>query len=407
MVDVVKNILTPSISVSLEEPVVQRSPHNGIPAAISRLASDFVNTVPTDQNFVFSPFSIHAAMSMVLFGARGETGQELISALHLSSLAAESIDSAREKFKNTFALDRSGMKQRQDIWLDRNTSFHQSYIDVVSEVFRASTGVLDFSDAKAVADHINNEVNMFTNGKVPVLLSVQDIQSIQGFFPAILTNMLFHKGSWEQSFRPENTHEAQFYTHSHLSRPTTFMESKGTYKYMKVPGATFLVLPYADSDSFFVCVLPENTGVWPDLSCTYRIVLRMDWKNAVANMKPVDDMKVILPKFRMTQPPISIAPKLKELGVLKAFDGNAADFSAMTPAPKYCVSDVLHAAGIEINEEGSEAGAATAVMMRSLCLETKPKEFVANRPFLFFIVGGDGAVYFSGRLCDPSGSECR
>lgn len=397
---------TPSAAPASTFAETERYPHTGLPASISRLTSDLVDVVSIDHNFICSPYSIEAALSMVLLGARNKTADELAQALHVSCLSVTTTEELQDVFRDTFSQNRSGMTQRQDLWLDKKTPFYNDYIKLLHDVFRANSTVLDFNNTVAVVKQINDEVNEFTHGKVPALLSLADIRSVQGFFPAILTNMLFHKGSWAQAFDPSKTYTGPFWLTNNETVPVQYMTKQGTFKYLQGSNCEYLALPYADCDAHFVCVLPLASHHWrPTVSQVYSSIRRMDWKNLIASIEPTEDVTVTLPKFKMTQSPISLVPKLSELGIVSAFDEELANFSGMTPIPNYYISNVLHAAGIEIDEMGSEAGAATAVMMR-LCIVSDKREFSANRPFAFFIIGGDGTVYFSGRLCDPSGPEC-
>ena len=215
----------------------------------------------------------------------------------------------------------------------------------------------------------------------------------------VLTNAIYFKGDWKYQFKEKETKDRKFHLSDGSNKKTPFMNMQGAFDYYEDDLMKMIRLPYKGDKQSMIMVLPheiENLSkVEENMSQSYF--------NRMFEYRQTDVI-LSIPKFKMTIP-LGLNSYLMSLGIISAFGD--ADFSKMTGADDLFISEVIHKAFIEINEEGTEAAAATAVIMTIESVgphePPKPKEFIADHPFLFYIVDNDTkAILFMGRLMEPA-----
>lgn len=356
-----------------------------------------------ETNMAFSPTSIMLALAMTSGGARGETAAEIDALLRLGD------DPARVRAllgREQRLLLRAGgaegvqLAVANRLFGERSFEFRPEYLEWTAAEFGAPLEPVDFRGAfEAVRGRINAWVAEQTHDRIPVILPPG---SIDAGTSLVLVNAIYFKGRWALVFEESATQPRPFTLADGTQIETPTMEAKDDFGYAARDGVQLLELPYAGSELSMVVVLPA-AGEAPD-----------PWLTA-ANLEalgrlPVQEVEVRLPRFRIDPPePRAIEEDLKALGMRRAFAAGRAEFEGIavppTPETGLYISRVFHRAFVEVNEEGTEAAAATAVVMAPGGAPPMPREplrFHADRPFLFLIREiRTGLVLFVGRVGDP------
>ena len=371
-----------------------------------------------EGNIFLSPHSVSTALSMAWIGARGETETQMADALNLPEAEAFSDTAGapaairREGVARAFAALKSGLESRSSegshefaeadaFWGQEGHPFLDSFLALARDGFGSEVERLDFhSDAEGAMRAINAWTEHETGGKVPDLLSPGDLDPL---VRAVLTNAVYFKGQWARRFDPAATREVAFHREpgcpeKDVAVPMMFQTADFRYAHLAEERASVVELPYAGGAVAMFVLLPDEdaSGGLPALEEMLTPENVDGWLGLMTETR----VAVRLPSFRMTWGTEDLVPALRELGMTEPF-GDAADFSGMDGTTELYVSKVLHKAFVDVNEEGTEAAAATAVVTR-LKAES-PVAFTADRPFLFLIRDAStGSILFMGRVADPS-----
>ncbi|XP_068956324.1 serpin B6-like [Petaurus breviceps papuanus] len=216
----------------------------------------------------------------------------------------------------------------------------------------------------------------------------------------VLVNAIYFKGKWEKQFYKSNTRERMFKISKEKQKPVQMMFQESTFsmKYIREMFTKILVLPYAGGRMDMVILLPDENTDLKTLEKGLTAEKLMDWLNP----EMMDKMKVevFLPRFKMEKN-LDMEHILRKLGMSDAFDRSMADFSGMSARNDLCLSKVIHKAYVEVNEEGTEAAAATAIQVMPCCAKINPR-FVVDRPFLFLIRDKSSKhILFLGKVVSP------
>jgi serpin B len=381
------------------------SPEQQVARGNTRFAFDLYGRLrKQDGNLFLSPASVSAALALVQAGTRGETAGELAGVLHLPNDPA----ALRRGFAPLQRPAKAGPKPppfqlhtANALWCQKGFALNPEFVRLAQEGFGATAQEVDFAAAPDDARRIINAwVGEKTWHKVKDLLGPNAVDAES---QVVLTNAVYFKAGWLREFRKDHTKEAPF----HLSSggktvPVPLMRRRGSYGYLD--GGTFqaLELPYAGGDVRMVVFLPRKADGLAKLEAELPAERVASW---LAGLKP-REVDVELPRFKVTARS-ELAPVLRSLGVQLAFDPDLADFSGLTSSQEpLAVSAVVHQAFVEVNEEGTEAAAATAVTKPRGLAGGGPEAvgFRADRPFLFLIRDGrTNNLLFLGRLTNPAG----
>ena len=336
---------------------------------------------------LISPHGVASALVLAWNGAVGKTGEGIASTIGLAA------GSTFDQFNPTWAsLNRSltsadtelQLANANSIWVRQGTELTPTFVARSRDSFGAKVQALDF-DAADTPSTINAWVQNSTGGKIESIIAGPIPSSAQLY----LINALYFKGAWSESFKKEATRRRDFHPTGEPARPVQMMERLAEWGYHK--GKVEAVrLPYGKGRFAMYVILPskDDLGKWLE---------GFDGEAwlAVVNSLSIQEGKVVLPRFR-TAFSTKLKPALSALGMAAAFS-DAADFSGMTTG-SVTISEVVHKTFIEVDEQGSEAAAATGIEMGSTSVNLDPPfEFVADRPF-FFAIRDDqtGALLFAG-----------
>ncbi|MCI5160398.1 MAG: serpin family protein, partial [Candidatus Electrothrix sp. AUS1_2] len=215
-------------------------------------------------------------------------------------------------------------------------------------------------------------------------------------------NAIYFKGKWDSPFKPEKTAEDQFTLPDGTTREVSMMHRKGCFGYSEIEGAQVLDLPYAGDDLSMLVILPDRPDGLPELE---KRLSAENLKTWTARLRE-ENVEVFLPRFTLSWGVFDLRAPLQVLGMRKAFeakpDGSGADFSGMDGTKIFALGSVLHKAFVEVNEEGTEAVAATAGLVFYGCASPQYRTFRADHPFLFLIRDkATSSILFLGRLLEP------
>jgi serpin B len=350
-------------------------------------------------NVFLSPLSAAEALAMVHAGAGGATKDELGKALEFpfegGELAA-AWGELRAALKEAGGEGGALFALADSLWPDSGAKLKKAYLDALSASFGPAVFPVDYvKDAEGARAAINDWTLDVTNGRISDLVA----SPLPASTVLVLVNAVYFKGRWSEAFDPAMTAEGDFKAAGGKVAKAMFMGRNDRFRYLEDDLGQVLEMPYLGGRLSMAVLLPkEGEGELAKLekgTTGEGLSKRLE---ALA----AQSVNVKFPRFKFSWGSKSLKDALGALGVKAAFGGGA-DFSGMSEKGKFKVSDVLHKAFVEVNEEGTEAAAATAVGMMATSMPIRPTEFVADRPFLFLIRdNASGAVIFLGRLSDPS-----
>ncbi|KAE8796186.1 Serpin-ZX [Hordeum vulgare] len=362
-------------------------------------------------NAAFSPLSLHVALSLVAAGAGGATRDQLAATLGAAEKGdAEGLHALAEQVVQVVLADASGaggprVAFANGVFVDASLKLKPSFKDLVVGKYKAETQSVDFqTKAPEVAGQVNSWVEKITTGLIKEILPAGSVDSTTRL---VLGNALYFKGAWTEKFDASKTKDEKFHLLDGSSVQTPFMSSTKKQYISSYDSLKVLKLPYqqgGDKRQFSMYILlPEaQDGLW-NLANKLSTEPEFMEKHMPMQKVPVGQFK--LPKFKISFG-FEASDMLKGLGLQLPFSSEA-DLSEMVDSPaarSLYVSSVFHKSFVEVNEEGTEAAAATAavVTLRSLPVEPVKVDFVADHPFLFLIREDlTGVVLFVGHVFNP------
>ena len=354
-----------------------------------------------DRNLVFSPYSVSSAMTIAYEGAGGKTATEMAAAMHLPA----DKGTLRGSFAGLYGkLNSAGsgveLSTANAIWVHKDYQLKEGYLAVLRDAYAAGATNLDFSGgAEGI---INNWVEQRTNGKIKDLIPSGALSPMA---PVVITNAVYFKGKWEQEFDKSKTQKEDFSLVSGEKVQAMMMgrlyENNRT-NYAEDGAAQAIELPYQGRNTSMVLILPKEEGAGGIGFVEQELAdgKLAQWRAALTPEK----VSIYMPKFRLEET-YGLEKVLSGMGMPTAFS-DAADFGNMTDERNLKIGRVIHKVYVDVDEEGTEAAAATAVIMQATAypMPEQIKVFRADRPFFFAIVEKDsGAVLFLGKVMDPRG----
>jgi len=350
----------------------------------------------SDKNVFFSPFSLSMALSMVYQGADTTTKEEMTETLNYSGMSIEEINQSYIDYMNYFKnlYPQVELNVANSIWAREGFIAKESFIEKNKEVFDAPYSNLDFSKDES-CDIMNKWISDSTKGKISKMLNPPISDNIVMY----LMNAIYFNGNWAEKFDVSRTKDGTFTNIKGEQKTVPMMNKKDAYKYFASDELKAIELPYGSGNTSMYCILPEADDVNDFIS-------KFDnskWDEIQSKLKLTSGVEVSIPRFKFEYKPEKVEDTLKELGMKSAFS-DLADFSGISDNPMW-ISEVIHKAVIDVNEEGSEAAAVTIISMAGVSIRPniEPKTFIADKPFLFLIADNTtGTVLFMGKVVDPS-----
>ncbi len=349
-----------------------------------------------EGNLFFSPYSISTALAMTYAGARGETAEQMAETLHFT---APDEDLHRAMGALVDALNKAGeegdfeLAVANALWGQSGYEFLDAFTEMVEKSYGAGLERVDFQrQTEAARQTINQWVEDKTNERIEDLLKPGVLSPDTRL---VLTNAIYFKGDWASQFDKDATRDRPFTRVGGDKIDVPMMYQKGEFRYGGNNVCQILELPYEGDDLSMLVILPRTAEGLADLEKG----LSPEWLDRWAQPMRKQEVHVYLPRFEITAE-FSLKDVLIAMGMRDAFSEDA-DFSGMTGRRDLFISAVEHKAFVEVTEEGTEAAAATAVVMNERAAPL-PVTFRADHPFLFLIRdNGTGSILFVGRVANP------
>lgn len=348
-------------------------------------------------NLFFSPYSISNALAMTYAGARGATAAEMARALHFTLPVDRFHPAFRELIMelNGHGLPREYQLVVSNALWGQRGDFLPDFLQLVKTYYGSGIKQADFRiDPEGARLNINRWVASQTADKIKDLLAKGDVTRDARL---ILTNTIYFKGSWLQQFEPMATRPADFFVTPSDTVSVPLMHRVGHYPYADAGSFQALALPYEGEEVQMLVLLPKRKDGLAELEQSLTTEKLAD---TVAQLKDAE-VAVALPKFKLTAR-MDLQPALSDLGMPIAFTEQA-DFSGMNGRRDLAITKVVHQAYVDVDESGTEAAAATAVVISRTSIQpTPPITFRADHPFVFAIRDvRTGSLLFVGRLANP------
>lgn len=339
------------------------------------------------RNEVFiSPFSISSMLAMALNGAEGTTKKVLVKGLRYEGISMEELSKGY-----AYLIDRINnldekveIEIANSIWIKDGFEVKQNFIETNKNYMKAEVDTLDFSDANA-AKTINNWIAEKTRNLITKMISPPIADEVVMY----LINAIYFKGEWTEAFKAENTFKADFHAYDKKTDKVSMMKKSGNIEFYQTDEYQAVRLPYGNEKTGMVIILPNG-----DINELIKDINNDKWNTLLSQLKPVKNLQLQLPKFKMEYGIKDLNKSISALGMQEIFT-DSADFSGI--AQNLFISKALHKAVIDVNEEGTEAAAVTVGEVSTTSF-SEPVTFIANRPFIFLIIDNEeGNILFMGK----------
>lgn len=355
-----------------------------------------------DENILFSPLSIALAMGMMELGAQGSTRKEIRHSMGYEGLKGGEEFSFLRDFSNMASAEENQyvMKLANSLFVQNGFHVNEEFLQMLKMYFNAEVNHVDFSQNVAVANSINKWVENYTNSLLKDLVSPEDFDGVTNL---ALINAVYFKGNWKSQFRPENTRTFSFTKDDESEVQIPMMYQQGEFYYGEFSdgsneaGGIYQVLeiPYEGDEISMILALSRQEVPLATLEPLLKAQLIEEWANSVKKQK----VEVYLPRFTVEQE-IDLKDILKALGVTEIFIKDA-NLTAMSDKKELFLSKAVHKSCIEVNEEGSEAAAASGMIAISRMAVLYP-QVIVDHPFLYLIRNRkSGIILFMGRVMNP------
>ena len=337
-------------------------------------------------NIFISPLSISIALTMTYNGAIGETERAMAETLEIDGLDLSTINNSNKALRDSFENPdpKVEISIANSIWSRQGIEFNPEFLERNREFFGAEIASLDFNSPQATTT-INEWVDTNTNGKIEKIVDRIDPQTL-----LFLINAIYFKGNWQDKFNKSMTRPGTFHLTNGNQKQVQMMHRKGVYPYFRGERFEATSLPYGDGRLGMYIFLPNRDS---DLNKFLRNLNAENWQTWISQLQGRRH-ELMLPRFKLKYE-VKLNDTLEALGMGIAFGGSA-NFSGM--GQSLFISEVRHKTFVEVNEEGTEAAAATVVMIPT----SVPPVFRVDRPFFFAIYdAGTETILFMGTVVEP------
>jgi len=353
-----------------------------------------------DSNIFFSPYSISTALAMTYEGARGKTAEEIQNVFHFPK--------DNETRRNGFLKIIEEINKQNEtnkfyefhtanaLWAQKDYKFLKEYFDTVEKYYEGKVTNVDFErDTENSRITINKWVENQTNNKIKELIPKGYINELTRL---VITNAIYFKGKWVKQFNESNTKDEDFRISKDMIVKVPMMQrtdEEAKFNYTEDDKVQILEMPYSGEKISMLILLPKDENL-KNLENMLTVEQLSEWKKNLKEQK----VKIFIPKFKF-ETKYFMGKTLEEMGMQIPFSENA-DFSGMTGKKNLRISEVIHQAFVEVNEEGTEAAAATAVIIGKTAIPNENIIFKADHPFIFIIQEKEtGNILFMGRVVNP------
>ncbi|XP_047108154.1 ovalbumin-related protein X-like isoform X3 [Schistocerca piceifrons] len=347
----------------------------------------------TTGSFLYSPYGVEVALSLVYLGAKERTAKEVADTLHLPPDKKTILDGLSDLLQSIKCTDGSMLHTASKMYIHNKFTIMESFLaDAVRLLAEAE--LVDFENEPDKARTIANEwVQKKTDNKIKNFIADGALDPMTRL---VLINAVYFKGKWEHPFSKHSTFPMPFYMSSSQSKEVSMMQQEREFMYANLPEleAQILELPYQGNQLSMLVILPNQIDGINELE---NKIMKVNLHQISDKLYPMK-VNVLLPKFNIEKE-MQLDEILKQLGMKEIFDEKLANLSGIIGSSLLCVSQIFHKAFIEVSEEGTEAAAASGVMCRQKRSLQEVISFTADHPYLFFVLHKDSnTVLFCGRF---------
>ncbi|TGO03300.1 hypothetical protein PN36_09490 [Candidatus Thiomargarita nelsonii] len=357
-------------------------------------------------NLFFSPYSLSTALAMTYVGAAGETGKQMSQVLHFPQNQAEFHPAFLHLQDQVNEVNQKGeieLHIANALWGQKGYSLEADFKESLSNYYSAVLKQVDFkTETEKVRQDINLWVAIITLQKIKELVKAGILNHLTRL---VLVNAIYFKANWASQFKRHDTKDAPFWVNQKLPVNVPTMNQKHLFNYMANDKIQILELPYTAPDDTplgnnslsMIVLLPQQGDGLAELERSLNTQQLDKWLGRLRSQ----DVKVSLPKFKISTH-FELSKVLTKMGMSTAFNEKA-DFSGIDGTQELFITSIVHQAFVDVNEEGNEAAAATAVVVGLRGMSPASPTFRADHPFIFLIRHNlSGSILFMGRIVDPS-----
>ncbi|NLX77597.1 MAG: serpin family protein [Clostridiaceae bacterium] len=345
-----------------------------------------INEEDQDKEIFISPFSVSSVLMMAYNGAGGTTRDAMAEAMYCEGIPIDELnEDYRDLISRLSSLDEKvKIEIANSIWSRQGFEIQKNFIGIGRNYFLSDVESLDFAEPGS-ANIINSWVAEKTHNLIPSVISPPIPDEVMVY----LINAIYFKGEWTEAFKAERTFETDFHSYDGRKDRIQMMQKEDRIELAESNEYRAVSLPYGDKKTAMMVILPGK-----DINQFIKNFDDEKWDAMLESLRPVNDLHLQLPKFKMEYGIRELNSSLTALGMGEIFSERA-DFSGI--ARDIYISSVLHKAVVDVNEEGTEAAAATVIEFETTSF-IEPVRFIADRPFLFVIYDtGDRNILFVGK----------
>ncbi len=357
-----------------------------------------------ERNLFFSPYSVSTGLAMAFAAARENTERQVARTLQFT-LDQERLHPAFAELRTMLeSIQQAGnvrLSQADSLWPQEGHPFLPEYLSLIERHYGVAITPVDYRSEtarQATCKTINAWVEDKTEGRISNLINEGNLDELTRL---VLTNAIYFNGRWENEFKRDRSKDALFFLSARKCVEVTMMDQTEHFKYAETDSVQIVELPYRGGEVSMLVLLPRQIEGLAALEASLSAARLNAWRSALRE-QPVN---VMLPKFAMTFG-IQLSETLKRMGMEEAFTWPGANFAGFDGDPNwFYIDEVIHKAYIAVDERGTEAAAATAVVAMLWGMPPPCPVFGADHPFLFVIQENrTGSVLFIGRVMDPTSS---
>lgn len=383
-------------------PQVSETDLQALVSGNTTFALDLYRTLSRDGgNLVFSPYSISLALAMTYAGARGETAAEMARVLHFD-LPAERLHPAFNALDQRLQREPTGESKEgtpfrlhlaNSLWGQKDFAFLPEFLDLLAANYGAGMHLVDFGQPESARQQINAWVEEHTEKKIRDLIPPGVLDALTRL---VLVNAIYFNAAWATPFDADRTQPAPFTLADGSQVEVPTMHQEESLLYAESEDYQAVLLPYQDSSCAMLILLPRAGH----FDAVEQQLDAATLQSILTAMRPAQ-VNLSLPKFKI-ESAFALVEKLRALGLRTATSPEEADFSGMTGERALYIGEVLHKAYLSVDEKGTEAAAATAVVMKVTGMPGQPVEMKVDHPFLVGILDREThTLLFFGRVMDP------
>ncbi len=365
----------------------------------NQFAFNLYNNIPkkAEENIFFSPYSISTSLAMTYAGAQGETANQMAKVLRFPP-QKDPLNQGFYQLNNNFKEQQKDSEykliQANSIWGQKGESFLKSFTQTISNSYEAKTTEIDFKNSENARNTINSWIKEKTQTKITEIIPKGMLNEKTKL---VLANAVYFQANWAMEFSPEKTKKAPFSISKKKQVEVSMMHSKPTeFGYSKKEDLEIIELPYKGGEISMVILLPNKVNGLAELESSLN---QQNLQNWLKNLNYTELIEVKIPKFKIEQG-TDLKKVLTTMGMTIAFDPNKANFSGISDSKNLFLSAIIHKAFVNVNEIGTEASAATAVIAG---VRGKSNTIVnIDHPFIFMILDKQSqSILFLGRVINP------